>query len=253
MWALYGDFPIDAIYDTLGADNWLNFTAVGLLWIYTLFTTVFLVNLMIAQMTNSYDNIKKESYLYRCFERVGVVVEYKDYRNAVPPPLNVVWVVASVVYWVMCCCCKRKPTTGKASGFSVFKDEETSANIRYTERELLKRVLKQDSARQSNTTDFKVDALHNDSEKIQDTSRLYFEATVGRFDHLQHQLNDLAAQVKWLVSHGLSMPDGSGLRGSHISDEQVDVTGGGVPPWSEYQPKQFPPLVHASEVAFAHE
>lgn len=77
-------------------------------------------------------------------------------RNAVPPPLNVVWVVASVVYWIMCCCCKRKPTTGKASGFSVFKDEETSANIRYTERELLKRVLKQDSARQSNTTDFKV-------------------------------------------------------------------------------------------------
>ncbi|KAL1519094.1 hypothetical protein AB1Y20_003361 [Prymnesium parvum] len=247
MWALYGEFPIDAIYDALGADNWLNFTAVGLLWIYTLFTTVFLVNLMIAQMTNSYEKIKKESYLYRCFERVGVVVEYKDYRNAVPPPLNVVWVVASVVYWIMCCCCKRKPTTGKASGFSVFKDEETSANIRYTERELVKRVLKQDSARHRNTNDFKVDALHIDSEKIQDTSRLYFEATVGRFDHLQHQLNDLAAQVKWLVSHGLSMPDGSGLRGSHISDEQVDVTGGGVPPWSEYQPKQFPPLVHASK------
>lgn len=89
LWALYGDFDIDEIYEgasadldlttsgppprpehlacplaathpeltrsrlslaALGAGNWLNGTAVALLWLYLLLTTIFLVNLMIAQV-----------------------------------------------------------------------------------------------------------------------------------------------------------------------------------------------------------
>ncbi|KAL3920424.1 MAG: hypothetical protein SGPRY_005254 [Prymnesium sp.] len=82
MWALYGEFEIEAIYDALGSDNWLNFTLVLLLWVYTLLTTIFLVNLMIAQMTKSYESIKAESFLYRRLERVNIVIEYKDFRGA---------------------------------------------------------------------------------------------------------------------------------------------------------------------------
>ena len=49
-WALYGDFDVEAVYDQLGGDNFLNFTVAMLLWIYTGLTTIFLVNLMIAQV-----------------------------------------------------------------------------------------------------------------------------------------------------------------------------------------------------------
>lgn len=56
---------------------------------YTLLTTIFLVNLMIAQMTKSYESIKAESFLYRRLERVNIVIEYKDFRyfkTSLSPP-----------------------------------------------------------------------------------------------------------------------------------------------------------------------
>ena len=40
-WALYGDFDVEAVYDQLGGDNFLNFTVAMLLWIYTGLTTIF--------------------------------------------------------------------------------------------------------------------------------------------------------------------------------------------------------------------
>ena len=45
--------------------------------------SIFLVNLLIAQMTNTYEKIKERSKVYRLFQRVSLIVEYKDNRG--PP------------------------------------------------------------------------------------------------------------------------------------------------------------------------
>ena len=68
--------------------------AIILLIGYTFFTTVYIVNLMIAIMTTQYERIKDQSILFRRFRFVAVVAEYKDMRSATPPPfllLAFVW------------------------------------------------------------------------------------------------------------------------------------------------------------------
>ena len=60
-------------------------------------------------MTNSYEVIKNESFLYRRFERVNIVVEYKDFRMAVPPPLNVVWFIYKAIRALFCGCRQPRP------------------------------------------------------------------------------------------------------------------------------------------------
>ena len=49
-----------------------------LLWLYAFFTTIYIVNLMIAIMTTQYERIRERSILYRKFRRVSLIIEYKD-------------------------------------------------------------------------------------------------------------------------------------------------------------------------------
>ena len=58
FWALLGDFDVDDVYEELGSAATLM---PMLLFTYTFLTTIFLVNLLIAQMTNIYEKIKERS------------------------------------------------------------------------------------------------------------------------------------------------------------------------------------------------
>ena len=62
-----------------------------LLWAYIFFATVVLINLLIAQMSSTYDDIRRESLLNTKFDRVSIIQEYKDFRTTLPPPLNALY------------------------------------------------------------------------------------------------------------------------------------------------------------------
>ena len=70
--------------------NIIGFVCILLKWVYAFFTTIYIVNLLIAQMTTEYETIRAESILHRKFRRVGLIVEYKDSRSIFPPPLNLI-------------------------------------------------------------------------------------------------------------------------------------------------------------------
>ncbi|KAL1512224.1 hypothetical protein AB1Y20_005487 [Prymnesium parvum] len=93
FWALLGDFDLGEIYELTGSSAIIT---PMLLFTYTFLTTIFLVNLLIAQMTNTYEKIKERSRVYRLFQRVSLIVDYKDNRGA-PPPLNLIMLVFHMV------------------------------------------------------------------------------------------------------------------------------------------------------------
>lgn len=88
LWAVFGDVEFKSQLEANASytrSAWLPV----LLWIEAFFTTIFLVNLMIAKMTSTYEKIRSESLYYRALQRCEFVREYKDERGA-PPPINLI-------------------------------------------------------------------------------------------------------------------------------------------------------------------
>ena len=70
-----------------------------LLWIYLLVTTVVLVNLLIAQMSETYERSLAQGRQEWYFQRAAVVLEYKDtLGKSVPPPFNLVHLLLRGVF-----------------------------------------------------------------------------------------------------------------------------------------------------------
>jgi len=63
--------------------NWLPL----LLFLTGFVTTVYMVNLLIAMMTSTYERIRSKSHDWRAMHRCDSLLEFKDERGA-PPPLN---------------------------------------------------------------------------------------------------------------------------------------------------------------------
>ena len=87
LWAMLGDFDVHMIYEQLGSRELI---LPMILFLYTFGTTIFLVNLLIAQMTSSYERIVPNSKIHLLYQRLTLVREYKDTRTA-PPPLNLLF------------------------------------------------------------------------------------------------------------------------------------------------------------------
>lgn len=90
--SLLGDFDIPAVYEALGDSHspttgLLSTVTVVLLVLCTYFTTIFIVNLMIALMTSAYEQIRVESTLNRKYRKVALVESYLQ-RPALPPPFT---------------------------------------------------------------------------------------------------------------------------------------------------------------------
>ena len=123
--AILGDFDLMTTYELLGdsftpGQNIMGTVAILMLFIYAFFTTIYIVNLMIAQMTTQYEEIRGRSTLFRKFRRVGTIVEFKDLRSLLPPPFNVLLLPLYFGSSAYRCCCQPASTTEpkKEYGFS---------------------------------------------------------------------------------------------------------------------------------------
>jgi len=70
MRAILGDFDLGEVYEQLGDSytpnqNLMGAAAVIVIYLYTVITTITIVNLMIAQMSQSYERIAEASKVIR--------------------------------------------------------------------------------------------------------------------------------------------------------------------------------------------
>jgi len=98
FWGLFGSDNLDNIEEYVPQEAKItNFFAPLLLWLYMLIATIVLVNLLIAQMSNTYETVMQDSKIRWLFARADIFIEFKDSKAPLPPPLNLLWMLYSDV------------------------------------------------------------------------------------------------------------------------------------------------------------
>lgn len=89
FWALVGHFEIEDIFEYYSqSDQPQGTVMIVLFFLYLFLTTVVLVNLLIAQMSSRYEAIQQEGINVWLQERILLIQEFKDDRDYLPAPLN---------------------------------------------------------------------------------------------------------------------------------------------------------------------
>mmetsp|Transcript_19150 Transcript_19150/g.39055 ORF Transcript_19150/g.39055 Transcript_19150/m.39055 type:complete len:490 (-) Transcript_19150:639-2108(-) len=106
LWAVYGEFDISMWYQRMNEGqrmgdhhvkgNWLP----ALLWLFMFFTTIFLVNLMIAQITSTFTRIEEKAPSYHAHQEFELVLGFKDEMGP-PSPFNIIFCIIKLVYYLV--------------------------------------------------------------------------------------------------------------------------------------------------------
>ena len=136
---MVGDFDILETYELNGDSysrgrNIMGYVLVILIWLYAFIATIYIVNLLIAQMTTNYEKILVKNNVYVKFRRVQLVLEYKDMRG-LPPPLNLFWLPLLFCYRLLTCRLHLFFKPGDARGFCEFVWTPRSDHALKVERE----------------------------------------------------------------------------------------------------------------------
>jgi len=91
FWGLLGDFDTGAVFDYYATEDFPASTIMPImLAAYNFVTSIILVNLLIAQMSARYEVMQEVGYSVWLAERISLIKEYKDEREELPPPLNLI-------------------------------------------------------------------------------------------------------------------------------------------------------------------
>ena len=129
--ALYSDEAQNYVVANLTHFNWYP----GLLFVSTFVLTVFLVNLMIAKMTSTYEHIKDNAAYYKAQDRLELVKEFKDERGP-PPPFNLLGLAVDLLS--LCYDVRRAlglaPPEQSSAGYKVGMNKTAADYVRSHER-----------------------------------------------------------------------------------------------------------------------
>lgn len=143
FWGLLGNFDvhsIDAYFELDGSSTTVRETTMALTFMYTFGTTILLVNLLIAQISNTYEAMKAESIQLWLAQRIDLILEFKDDTDPLPPPLSALYLVLhtlpstlySIASWVTTATAGYKHghnTVDAFRGFRIEMGPRTSAAV----------------------------------------------------------------------------------------------------------------------------
>ena len=193
FWGLMGGF--DSIAEPLELDGGHepNQTlAPVLLWVYIFAATIILVNLLIAQMADTYGRVTADGRIRWQFERAALISEYKDTKPPLPPPLNLLCfayfctIYPAVQYF-------DKLSSGKvkevpAWGFKKVPSKDELRIFERREQAALKECLRQRKSRHESSTDGKMTRLEQTLVKLEEQNRTRSDNINGRLDQVIKKL-----------------------------------------------------------------
>ena len=97
-WALLGAFDVADINERLSLER--SVLPALLVWSYVFFATVLLLNLLIAQATTAFEQVKSQSEVERRILFAQLVQQYKD-RAGLPPPFNVIEIGLRLLFFAV--------------------------------------------------------------------------------------------------------------------------------------------------------
>jgi len=202
FWGLFGDFDLEAMEETtpFSAGD-INFAAPVLLWVYMFLTTIMLINLLIAQMSDTYARVSDEGTERWQFQRAQLILEYKDNKTPVPQPLNLLWEATYVpdllISQLRRACDWRAPPKSIQPGFKLVPDQDKQSEIERSEGEALKRALAARRVRESSEIDAKVAVVGAQVKKLEDSNNARFEALQGSIDKVLKDIKETIKETSW--------------------------------------------------------
>ena len=185
---LLGEFDFGARYDVLEAGTTIAVIVPILLWVYTFVATVILVNLLIAQMSSTYEEVKEDSCnIWRADRVHSVVSEYKDNREVLPPPLNILTLpyhVRNGTLRAWARCCTDQPAPLNTDGFVIRGSAAKTASLRKQEKRNQRAFVKQRESENMSKTERRVEDVQRRMEKMETENRNMLEQLNGRFDNM---------------------------------------------------------------------
>ena len=156
LWApLWGVFGIANAWagaaDPVGQLQPGIWTSPLLIWLYLFVAIIVLVNLLIAQMSDTYARVTGEGLLRWQFERAQLINEFMR-KKPLPPPLNVFWfglitLPSKLRVWYRST--YREEVEASEAGFTLVPSQQDLDKLQAREGEALKRCLQVSAARPS--------------------------------------------------------------------------------------------------------
>jgi len=186
FWGVLGSFDwkgqLVSVHEH-GDDYPTGVTFPVLVFAFQFIATIILVNLLIAQMADTYGRITSEGFLRWQFERAQLISEYKDTKQPLPPPLNVVYMMLAKSFALL-----FPPKDVRAyDGFKYVPAEALLRTWQQKELAALKMCLLAREKREKETPDAKVS-------KLQDLLLKQEEGTRRRFEDVNRKLEKLLGQ-----------------------------------------------------------
>jgi len=192
MWGIFGMVPINKqVHEDAGTMQPGLWALPLFMWLYLFITIVILVNLLIAQMSDTYANVTSEGLLRWQFERAQLIDEFKDAKKPLPPPFNVFWFALITLPNKLRIQYRRLVLNEEEIGTAGFKLiprlRELSA-YRANEKDALKRCLQTRERRAEESSEARVERLQVRMDKLDEVGRANFEALNGRIDEIKELL-----------------------------------------------------------------
>ena len=185
FWGLLGSMDYDNEI-TYGKERILTTMISILMWTYSFIATVIFVNLLIAQMSSTYDRVKVEADEFWQFERMTLIREYKDNRESLPPPFNIVLYL--VLFGKIVSRRLRRVyhnTTTNSRGFRQSCDVRRVETIFSKSTEARAKYVTVCDSQKNDTFTHQMELLKHGQRIIEADLRLQFETITGRFDALE--------------------------------------------------------------------
>jgi len=206
FWAMLGDYHREQVIDyfphveTPGVLGYERFACDILIFLYTFFMTIVMINLLIAQMGARFDQMTEQGYEQWQQQKVQLIREYKDLRDPLPVPLNVVYIlfvdVPHALHRALRYFCPAD-SRSKVMGFRIAVHGRTSRRSSQLTRQLQDQYLQDDEAEASAVSG------GSSEEAIEGLG-----SSLGRrVDGMQLQLGRLEEQITALTSavHGAAV------------------------------------------------
>ena len=184
--------------------NWLPI----LLWIESYMATIFLVNMMVAKMTSTYETIRAQSLSFRAQQRCEFIIEFKDERG-LPPPLNLVEgafrVLMSMLPIKLIARLKggdaltkllEQLDTPRSRGFTMPMGHNASTRLLGKERRAATNFDKQDLSESEKQVEARIASIQEEVISLRSSSKGLSAMTANMLDEIQDLRQELDARQK---------------------------------------------------------
>jgi len=247
LWGLLGDFDVGQVYEKtvgVGAVGWL---IPLVLYVYLFFAVVVLLNLLIAAMSSTYEQISEKAESEWQFEFAQLILEYKDRKGLLPPPLNLIEIAINFVASLVGCCGGQQQVQ---AGFKLGLSQALEMQWQQKESSALGLCVKKHT--DDEATAGEVSALGDRVDSLFEALNSQRAATSGQFAALNSKLDAMSSEFASLLTAATASPPAKAAAPAGDGKAYAAGDDGGPPPAAlvaARPPPVPPPLAPAKELA----